>query len=246
MAKPINKIKYSCKHYKRNCLIKTSCCKKEFNCHLCHDEVSKHIFKRFLLKQIRCKLCFYLQSPSKKCKKCLIIFSRYFCKICYLWTNNKIYHCKECGVCKIGLKNNNFHCSICNTCMPISLLNNHKHIENIMDSNCIICSENMFNSIINVSMLSCGHTMHEKCLEIYSNISSLCPICKKTIGNFNNIHKRIKEVLKIYKGTKFNKKGIKGIIKCLDCNLFTYLTINHVFNRCGDCKSYNTILKKET
>lgn len=37
---------FGCKHYKRNCKVRASCCGKLFTCRFCHDEVSDHSMDR--------------------------------------------------------------------------------------------------------------------------------------------------------------------------------------------------------
>src|SRR5690606_24262013 len=60
----------------------------------------------------------------------------------------------------------------------------HVCLKSSMDRNCPICCEYLFTSVKAVSILRCGHTMHEDCAKEMLQTSnsvmfSRCPICFK-------------------------------------------------------------------
>ena len=48
-----------------------------------------------------------------------------------------------------------------------------------MHKNCPICQLDLFNSMENVQLLKCGHSIHASCLKEYvSSNNYQCPLCK--------------------------------------------------------------------
>jgi hypothetical protein len=69
--------------------------------------------------------------------------------------------CPCCPACRVGGRTNFFHCSTCNCCYSISLRDSHVCVTNSMHQNCPVCFEYLFDSIRPISVLPCGHTIHQ-------------------------------------------------------------------------------------
>lgn len=231
---------FTCEHYESNCQLKTNCCNKTFDCRRCHDAVSDHLFNRFSLSEIICKKCHVSQQPSNKCENCEIVFALYFCAVCCLWSSSETYHCEGCNLCKKGDRNETFHCEKCNACLPLSLKDKHVHIENLLESSCLICGEYLSWCSKRIAMLKCSHIMHEECLGLLRRECSNCPICKGSMANHEKIHEKIQKVLKIFKGTKYDGDIGQGRIECFDCYSLSEKVLHNCFNFCEYCFSYNT------
>ena len=64
----------------------------------------------------------------------------------------------------------------------------HACIQNSMMQNCPVCLEYLFDSVKPISVLKCGHTIHEGCLQQLRHQSEpghpssyTCPMCSKSI-----------------------------------------------------------------
>lgn len=243
-----NPMVYGCKHYLRRCKIISPCCNKIYDCRLCHDDenynietniLKKHKIDRFKIQEIICNNCEKKQLVHQYCENCHACFGLYFCEICNLFDDidKGQFHCKKCGFCRIGGKENYFHCEKCNICIPIDM-ENHKCID-IMGSNCSICMEDMFSSIIPVIQMKCGHFIHRKCFNEMVNISYKCPLCSCSIVETDELNKLIDiEVLntpmpEIYKDVDVN-------ILCNDCHKENKIKYHIIGQKCSDCGSYNT------
>lgn len=177
-----------CIHYDRNCELLCEQCCQWYICRFCHDNDNlEHKFDRHNINWIRCIECKTEQIKKQKCinQYCQIIFGDYYCNICSLFENNKkdIFHCDKCGICRIGKKKEYYHCDKCNGCYFNENKLEHKCIENAMKDDCCICLTDMFNSTDGVSILRCGHIMHNSCYKQYINTRRYitCPLCKECL-----------------------------------------------------------------
>ena len=237
-----------CEHYKRNCNIICTTCNEEFPCRHCHDNIkyeenpdiiSSHKIDRRLIKEIVCRECNTRQSVSNKCIKCEIQFGNYFCLICNYFDNEDKgqFHCEQCGICRVGGRDNFFHCSKCNACYSNSLQDNHICIDNSMNQNCVICMDDLFTSTTGVSIMKCGHTIHQQCLTDYMKSNYKCPICQKSIytHHFPYIQQEVDNTImpEEYSDTTKN-------IICNDCNKDSVVNFHIIAMKCLHCDSFNT------
>ena len=245
-----NKEYDGCKHYNRNCSIISPCCNKEFSCRLCHDEFideneldykKKHQINRFDIYENICKKCNHRQKVSNKCEKCNIQFAKYFCNICKLFDNidKQQYHCDKCNICRIGGKENFFHCEKCSCCLSISIKDNHKCIKDKIKNKCPICMEDMFNSIEKVSIINCGHAIHQDCLKEYIKTNYKCPLCAKSITDMTNYFNMLDlEIENIQLPDEYKDKKVD--ILCNDCEKKSNVKFHFAGLKCKECNSYNT------
>lgn len=233
-----------CSHYKRLCSFFSPCCERVYHCQICHDKDEKHKVENKLINEIVCDSCNTKQNISNKCIKCDIIFGSYYCNICVLWCNinSDIFHCKLCGFCRIGKSNSYFHCTICNACIEIGFINDHRHVENTLKSDCPICAEYLFTSRKDSILLRCGHSIHTECYTLYAEKSLQCPICMKSLGCMKFYGKKIEKLMKHV--VEINKKRILWTceITCYDCGGTSMINYKYLFNKCLKCDSYNTRL----
>ncbi|KAI8017044.1 putative E3 ubiquitin-protein ligase RZFP34 [Camellia lanceoleosa] len=110
---------------------------------------------------------------------------RYFCETCKLFdddTSKKQYHCNGCGICRIGGRENFFHCNKCRCCYSVLLKNSHPCVEGAMHNDCPVCFEYLFESRNDVTVMPCGHTIHESRLkDMHEHYRYACPICSKSV-----------------------------------------------------------------
>lgn len=236
-----------CKHYNRGCLVKAECCGYYVPCRLCHDDELDHKINRYITKYMKCKYCDTEQEVNKNCIFCKEIMGEYYCNICKLWSNAKdkpIFHCKDCNICRIGKREDYFHCNKCSSCIKIELAENHNCIENALKTDCAICNEDLFNSVSEISLLRCGHYIHQGCLKEYvENNNYNCPICKKSIIEMDNYWNQIDIFLKDQiMPIQFNYTYC--LVYCNDCEKKSYSNYHFIYNKCYFCKGYNTHIDK--
>ncbi|KAL5569562.1 hypothetical protein UlMin_026137 [Ulmus minor] len=161
---------FGCKHYKRNCKLRATCCGKLFTCSFCHDSVSDHSMERKASLEMMCMRCLNIQPIGPTCQTptCNGFFmAKYYCNICKLFDDERnVYHCPFCNLCRVGkgLGIDYFHCMSCNCCLSIKILT-HECKENCLESNCPACNEFLFTSSTPVRGLPCGHYIHSSCFE---------------------------------------------------------------------------------
>ncbi|KAM0677293.1 hypothetical protein BDAP_002154 [Binucleata daphniae] len=235
-----------CQHYIRKCAIIAECCKKAYKCRFCHDDAEIHRINRYEIKDMICLICNTKQKARQECIKCKGSMSDYYCNICKLWTEIKepIFHCLDCNVCRIGEKEKYFHCKVCNACMDIRLKNKHIHIENTLIGDCPICAEIMLHCQKDISMLSCGHSMHTECFQHFNLTNYHCPICSKIAGDTTEFKKKVDYMLS--KTEKYEDNFIKPNVDilCYDCCKTSQVKKRHIYNKCPECNSYNTRVKE--
>ncbi|EPR78249.1 CHY zinc finger domain protein [Spraguea lophii 42_110] len=232
---------FGCKHYYRNCLIITDCCKRSYPCRHCHDLNEDHIIDRHKTKEMLCLFCGLIQEASNKCKKCENFMARYFCTLCKFWTNDvNTYHCMKCKLCRKGNPKDFFHCDECSVCMQIELKDNHRHIENTLKSTCPICADYLFDSVFEILQLKCGHPIHEKCYFSYKSSSIQCPICLKSSGHTNTLNKKIDHIIQENNTIQKETTQLNCELSCYDCNRTGSNCYQFLYNKCKRCGSYNT------
>lgn len=228
-----------CIHYERKCDLLSSCCNKYVRCRFCHDEnnVCESKFDRFNVSKIRCIECKEEQEVSNKCKKCNITFAESFCKICKVWTSDKIWHCNDCGFCRVGEKL--FHCKLCDKCWNSE---DHPCAKKLLsrDDKCPVCLEILFGSKKTTTVMICGHQIHSECFNenLKKNIYN-CSFCKKSAINMENIWQQ----LKIEKNNTPMPNEYKDTIvkvSCFDCEKESDTEFHIVGLECKNCGSFNT------
>lgn len=239
----------NCEHYKRGCMILAPCCDKLFHCRLCHDEKSMHEINRREIKKIQCKKCFYLQDVKQYCEICDHTMGEYFCGICNLFDNEDKgqFHCEGCGICRVGGRENFIHCDKCNSCITKSLYDTHNCIENVMNDVCPICRMDLFHSTDQVSILKCGHYMHQECMksmfqtENPTIASFRCPTCQKTMVDLSHHWQMLDMEIQNVPMPEEYANETRNIV-CNDCETEGTVKFHVIGLKCvnKECGSYNT------
>lgn len=230
-------------------MIRAPCCNEIFPCRHCHNETTtdKHQCSRHDVQSVVCLICDTEQKVAQICANCGVNMGEYFCEVCKFYDDNiekGQYHCFDCGICRVGGKDNYFHCLKCGSCYRNTLFGNHVCVENSMKSHCPICYEYLFDSLREVNVLKCGHTMHSECLtQMEKHKRYTCPICLKLIFDMNRVEKQTRQKFDTINISENQQSTIskKGWILCNDCNdtMEAYLDIlGH--KTCCYCYSYNT------
>jgi hypothetical protein len=234
-----------CEHYERKCHVSAPCCNEFFGCRFCHDEAQDHAIDRYSIDRVRCMACGLAQPFAAQCSGCSTQFARYHCDVCRFFDDKegkKIYHCDKCKICRIGegLGADYFHCDRCNACMSITL-RDHKCVERSLESDCPVCSEYLFTSTTPVMFLVCGHCIHVKCYEHYTQTNFTCPLCCKSLGDMSQYFNRIDQML-AFERMPDEYQGWRSLIFCSDCEQRSTVPYHYVYHKCaaGTCGSYNT------
>ncbi|KAL4359977.1 hypothetical protein AHAS_Ahas08G0131300 [Arachis hypogaea] len=193
-------MKYGCQHYRRRCRIRAPCCNEIFHCRHCHNEAKddikidpklRHDLSRHQIKQVICLLCGTEQEVQQNCISCGVCMGKYFCGICKLFDDDvskKQYHCGGCGICRTGGSENFFHCDKCGCCQSTLLKNSHACVEKAMHHDCPVCFEYLFESMDEIAVLPCGHTIHINCMnEMRKHLQYACPLCSKSVCDMSKV-----------------------------------------------------------
>ncbi|XP_056166806.1 probable E3 ubiquitin-protein ligase RZFP34 isoform X1 [Syzygium oleosum] len=243
---------FGCSHYRRRCRIRAPCCNEIYDCRHCHNEAKnsinvdqkdRHDMPRHEVSQVICSLCGTEQQVQQFCINCGVCMGKYFCATCKLFdddTSKKQYHCSGCGICRIGGSENFFHCYKCGCCYSISLKNSHPCIEGAMHHDCPVCFEYLFDSRNDVTVMPCGHTIHQNCLkEMRDHFQYACPLCSKSICDMSKVWEKFDlEIAATPMPEPYQNK--KVWILCNDCGKTSQVQFHVVAQKCLNCKSYNT------
>lgn len=245
-------MEYGCLHYRRRCRIRAPCCNEVFDCRHCHNEAKnninvdqkhRHDMPRHEVKQVICLLCGTEQEVQQVCINCGVCMGKYFCETCKLFdddTSKKQYHCDGCGICRIGGPENFFHCYKCGCCYSNLLKNSHPCVEGAMHHDCPVCFEFLFESRYDVTVLPCGHTIHESCLkEMRDHYQYACPLCSKSVCDMSKVWEKFDmEIAATPMPEPYLNKMVW--ILCNDCGKSSEVQFHVVAQKCMNCKSYNT------
>ncbi|KAH8949320.1 hypothetical protein BDL97_10G025400 [Sphagnum fallax] len=247
---------YGCSHYRRRCRIRAPCCDEVFDCRHCHNDVKnvnepvpskRHEMPRHLVERVICSLCNHEQDVRQVCENCGVHMGEYFCSICKFFddeTKKQQYHCDSCGICRIGGRDNFFHCDRCGCCYSVALQNGHPCVEKSMHQNCPVCFEYLFDSVKDITVLQCGHTMHLDCLrEMHSHAQYCCPLCSKSVCDMSSVWEQIdREIASTQMPESHINKRVW--ILCNDCGSTNEVMFHIVGHKCTSCRSYNTRLTR--
>lgn len=231
----------TCEKFKSKCLIYASCCNEYVCCKICHDQKKDHSLKNKNKQKLLCLNCDEENQLSNQCTQCHTKFNNNYCSVCKIWTNLDIYHCDKCDVCRIGKKESFIHCDKCDNCYLKDTIHPCENIIN-KDLTCQICFDTI-NKTEECKFLRCGHTMHYKCFDIYkSKFKGIfrCGLCQRSIFDpllYEKSYDKLKEKYPYYIEKKVN-------YHCNDCNQNGELTYHPDFNKCSECRSYNTFISK--
>lgn len=245
-------LEYGCSHYRRRCRIIAPCCNEMFDCRHCHNEYKnninvdqklRHEIPRHKVERVICSLCDTEQEVQQVCINCGVCMGRYFCETCKLFDDDiskRQYHCNGCGICRIGGKENFFHCPKCRCCYSVLLRNSHPCVEGAMHHDCPVCFEYLFESINDVTVMPCGHTIHKNCLkEMQEHYQYACPLCSKSVCDMSKVWEKFDmEIAATPMPEPYQDK--KVWILCNDCEITSEVQFHFVAQKCPCCKSYNT------
>ncbi|XP_039061910.1 E3 ubiquitin-protein ligase RZFP34-like [Hibiscus syriacus] len=243
---------YGCSHYRRRCKIRAPCCGEIFCCRHCHNEAKnsmesnplhRHDIPRHEVEKVICSLCDSEQDVQQYCINCGVCMGKYFCAKCKFFDDDvskSQYHCDECGICRTGGEENFFHCSKCGCCYSKIMREVHCCIERVMHHNCPVCFEYLFNTMKDVTVLPCGHTMHLACLrEMEQHYRYSCPVCSKSICDMSKLWRKLdKEIASTPMPAIYQNKMVW--ILCNDCGATSNVQFHVVAHKCPNCESYNT------
>ncbi|KAI8573563.1 hypothetical protein RHMOL_Rhmol01G0287200 [Rhododendron molle] len=229
---------FGCIHYRRKCKIRAPCCDEIFDCRHCHNEakntldidpVRRHDIPRHQIKMVICSQCGTEQDVQQNCISCGVCMGKYFCPKCKFFDDDvskNQYHCDGCGICRTGGKESYFHCNKCGCCYSNVIQDSHHCVERAMHHNCPVCFEFLFDTMKEVAVLPCGHTIHLECVkEMELHFRYSCPVCSKSICDMSNVWEKLDHEVRIL---------------CNDCGETSEVHFHVVAHKCQKCKSYNT------
>lgn len=235
----------ACLHYVHRCKLLAPCCGAWVGCRLCHDEAECCPTKldRRNVQSVECIKCGTRQPVAESCGKCGVKFANYFCALCRHYdddTSKGQFHCEGCGLCRVGGRENFFHCFKCGCCYSNSLKEEHHCIENNMHSRCPICFEDLFDSVKPLSVVKCGHVIHEECLDgLRQHGSVKCPICCKSMFEMGSYWDELNALVD---ASPENLSEFTFNVFCNDCLKVSRGVRLHAYGlRCEEenCRSFN-------
>lgn len=236
-----------CSHYMNHCSVYCECCDKFYPCRRCHnDEIYDHQLLSSDINKIKCDNCETVQDISNSCTNCNISFGTFNCLICRIFedqTEKNIFHCDKCGICRVGGSNNFFHCDTCGCCLNIALKNDHTCFQNILNQECCICREQMFDGVITSSFMKCGHVLHTECLKEYIKTDYRCPLCHKSFIDSSNMTAYNTLLDQEILHTQIPVELDRDVnIDCYECHTKSIVKFHILGHKCSNCGSYNTTI----
>mmetsp|Transcript_51933 Transcript_51933/g.163072 ORF Transcript_51933/g.163072 Transcript_51933/m.163072 type:complete len:117 (-) Transcript_51933:360-710(-) len=113
-----------------------------------------------------------------------------------------------------------------------------------MHQNCPVCLLDLFQSTTQVTILQCGHTIHQDCLrELQLSCAGLqslrCPICSASLHVYEELWTELDRwVAETPMPAECRRMRI-GIV-CNDCRRAAPVPPHVVGLKCPHCRSYNT------
>ncbi|KAJ9531488.1 hypothetical protein QJQ45_021953 [Haematococcus lacustris] len=260
---------HGCSHYRRRCKLLAPCCGEFVWCRHCHnaaksdneqDPKKRHVLDRSAVKEVMCAVSYcapvcsqwgaiarhvvyHLACTPASNATSLMTTSPSSSSSEFMLLLTCMRSCDKCGICRVGGRENYFHCDTCNCCYAMLLRSTHRCIENSMHHNCPVCFEYLFDSVKPISVMPCGHTIHQDCLRsLADHRSYVCPMCSKCYMNgdskqqlWDKMDQEVRETLmpEEYRNYQVN-------ILCNDCGNRNTTLFHVVGLKCSGCGGYNT------
>ncbi|KOM41920.1 hypothetical protein LR48_Vigan04g211800 [Vigna angularis] len=262
-------MEYGCQHYRRRCRIRAPCCNEIFNCRHCHNEAKnninieqkhRHDIPRHQVKQVICSLC---ETEQEVSLDFLAIFQynlpQWFSKtvlsVVFVWASTSVGRVSSLMMMYLrsniiavavefaeleDVKMSSTATNVVSCCYPTQMKNSHPCVEGAMHHDCPVCFEYLFESVNDVLVLPCGHTIHKSCLnEMREHFQYACPLCSKSVCDMSMIWEKFDmEIAATPMPEAYRNKMIW--ILCNDCTKTSHVQYHLVAQKCLNCKSYNT------
>uniref|UniRef100_A0A1B6EGW8 RING finger and CHY zinc finger domain-containing protein 1 n=1 Tax=Clastoptera arizonana TaxID=38151 RepID=A0A1B6EGW8_9HEMI len=246
MAAGLEEERAGCQHYRRKARFVTPCCNKIYTCRFCHDENETHTLNRKEVSELICTKCLKRQKVQLQCEDCSTRFGNYTCLECKLFDDEdkQQYHCDGCGICRIGGREKFFHCQKCNMCFPVKTQDRHKCVENVSQSHCPVCLEDIHTSRIPCYIPDCGHLLHRPCFDALLHSSHYtCPSCQTSIIDMTQLWKFLDNEIAVNPmPPEFSNHKVD--ILCKDCHKYSIVKFHDIGLKCVYCGSYNSCRTK--
>ncbi|KAK9052749.1 hypothetical protein SSX86_029379 [Deinandra increscens subsp. villosa] len=109
-----------------------------------------------------------------------------------------------------------------------------------MHHDCPVCFEYLFDSIDDVTVMPCGHTIHRKCLkEMQQHMQYACPLCFKSVCDMSKVWEKLDMEIAATPMPEFYQNNLIWIL-CNDCGANSEVPFHIVAHKCPNCQSYNT------
>jgi len=142
----------------------------------------------------------------------------------------------------VGGRDNFFHCDVCGCCYSKSIQRAHRCVERSMHANCPICQHFLFDSILPVAVMRCGHTIHERCLAaMFGHRQFTCPTCHRSACDMAAVWSRLDaEIAETPMPPEYAHARVALI--CNDCGAKGEAAMHVLGMKCPSpaCGSYNT------
>ncbi|KVH95639.1 Rubredoxin-type fold [Cynara cardunculus var. scolymus] len=244
-------LEYGCSHYRRRCRIRAPCCNEIFDCRHCHNEAKndinvdpeeRHTIPRHQIQQVICTLCGTEQEVRQMCVNCGVCMAKYFCGACKLFDDDVrpfflfIFRCLEFPRDSTTVMDVVF----AGCCYSNLLRESHPCVELAMHHDCPVCFEYLFDSIDDVAVMPCGHTIHKNCLkEMQQHMQYVCPLCYKSVCDMSKYWEKLDMEVAATPMPEFYHNKVIWIL-CNDCGSNSEVGYHVVGHKCPSCKSYNT------
>lgn len=116
----------------------------------------------------------------------------------------------------------------------------HRCIERLVECDCPICGDYMFNSTKPVVFMACGHSIHATCYEEHKESSYRCPICSKSLYNMDALFRNLELSIQSQPMPP-EFQDTMAVISCNDCLGKSQVKYHWLGLKCAICHSYNTI-----
>jgi RING finger/CHY zinc finger protein 1 len=225
-------------------------------CRHCHNEANSggpsaaqpghacHELERKQVTRLQCALCRTVQPLAAECLACGTSFGRYSCLECRLFDDDvgkQQFHCERCGICRVGGRDNYFHCNNCGCCYSKSIQGSHTCVERSMHQDCPVCLEFLFDSIRPITVMHCGHTIHEACLQgLFAHSQLTCPTCLRSVCDMSAAWAQLElEVAQTPMPAEY--ASLRVALLCNDCGAKGEAPLHVLGMKCtGSCGSFNT------
>ncbi|KAL0792379.1 hypothetical protein Bca101_063756 [Brassica carinata] len=261
-------MEHGCPHYRRRCCIRAPCCNEIFGCHHCHNEAKQnnisvdqkqnHDIPRQKVEQITRSLssssqviCILCGTEQEVCSNSLLLFAKLVLTAECAWGSTSVNPASSTMM--IHLKNSitatavesaeseDMKISFTATSVAVVIQSFSRTVTLVLKEQCITTAPfYLFESRNDVTVLPCGHTIHQKCLEeMREHYQYACPLCSKSVCDMSKVWEKFDvEIAATPMPEPYQNRMVQ--ILCNDCGKKSEVQYHVVAQKCPNCKSYNT------